>query len=187
MNTNYAKKGLLFDDSEGVRHAAETVAHIDLGWFFSRYVTAPGEIPWDDFFRSVGLRVQTVSNTVPDPGFLGSRNFDGPMTVMAVTPGSDAERVGLHAGDTIVEVMGKAAGQESRAQVSRLAPGDTLSVKIQNRRGGDHELKWKIGSHQEVSYELKDLAHVTSAQRARRAAWLKGEAETSSATEPAAK
>ncbi len=187
MNTNYAKKGLLFDDSEGVRHAAETVAHIDLGWFFSRYVTAPGEIPWDDFFRSVGLRVQTVSNTVPDPGFLGSRNFDGPMTVMAVTPGSDAERVGLHAGDTIVEVMGKAAGQESRAQVSRLAPGDTLSVKIQNRRGGDHELKWKIGSHQEVSYELKDLAHVTSAQRARRAAWLKGEAEASSATEPAAK
>jgi len=187
MNTNYAKKGLFFDDSEGVRRAAEAVSHSDLGWFFSKYVAGTGEIPWNDFFRYVGLRVDRVSATVPDPGFIGSRNFDGPMSVTAVTPGSDAERAGLHVGDTIIEVMGIPAGQESRAQLSRLSPGDTLSVKIQGRRTGDHELKWKIGSRPEVSYELKDLDQVTPDQRAHRAAWLKGEAETSSDPEPAPK
>ncbi len=187
MNANYAKKKLFFDDSEGVRRAAEAVSRADLGWFFSRYVARPGEIPWNDFFRYVGLRVETVSNTVPNPGFIGSRNFDGPMTVTAVTPGSDAERAGLRVGDTITEIMGKPAGQESRAQLSRLAPGDTLAVRVQARRGGEHELKWKVGSTQELSYELKDLDQVTPEQRAHRAAWLKGEAETAASTEPSAK
>ena len=35
-----------------------------------------------------------------------------------------------------------------------------------------------MGSRDEVSYELKDVENVTAEQRARRAAWLKGEAES---------
>ncbi len=185
MNTNYAKNGIYFDESDGVRSAAEAVSHVDLSSFFAKYVAGTEEIPWDDFFRYVGLRVQSVSNTVPDAGFNGSRNFDGPMSVIYVTPGSDAEHAGLRAGDTIVEILGKPAGQESRAQLARLAPGDTISVKVQSRRAAERELTWKMGSRQEVSYELKDLDSVTPAQRAHRAAWLKGEAEP--ASEPAAK
>ena len=185
MNTNYAKKGIYFNESDGVRSAAEAVSHADLSNFFAKYVAGTEEIPWDDFFRYVGLRVQSVSNTVPDPGFAGSRNFDGPMSVISVTPGSDADHAGLRAGDTIVEILGKPAGQESRAQLARLAPGETVSVKVQSRRAGERELKWKMGSRQEVSYELKDLDSVTPEQRARRAAWLKGEAQP--ASEPAAK
>jgi len=185
MNTNYAKNGLYFDDSDGVRRAAEAVGHADLGSFFSKYVSGTDEIPWDAFFRTIGLRVESVSNTVPDPGFIGSRNFDGPMTVMAVTAGSEAERAGLRVGDAITEIMGKPAGQEARAQLARLAPGDMISIKAQSRRGGEREMKWKVGSRQEVPYELKDLDKVTPGQRERRAAWLKGEAQA--ATEPANK
>ena len=87
-----------------------------------------------------------MTNTVADAGFIGSRNFDGPMAVVAVTPGSEAERAGLQVGDTIVELQGKPAGQESRQQLSRLSPGDTLSVKVRSRRGAERELKWKVGS-----------------------------------------
>ena len=111
MNANYAKKGRFFNDSEGVREAAEAVSHADLSSFFSKYVAGTEEIPWDDFLRSVGLRVEAVPNTVADAGFTGSRNFDGPMSVGAVTPGSEAERAGLQVGDTIVELQGKATGQ----------------------------------------------------------------------------
>jgi predicted metalloprotease with PDZ domain len=57
MNQNYAKKSRFFPDSEGVREAAEVVSHADLGWFFAKYVAGTEEIPWNDFFRSVGLRV----------------------------------------------------------------------------------------------------------------------------------
>lgn len=183
MNQNYAKKGRYFDDSQGVREAAEAVSHADLAVFFAKYVAGTEEIPWNDFFRSVGLRVETTMNTLPDAGFAASRNFDGPMSVVAVTPGGEAEHAGLHVGDTIVELQGKPAGQESRLELARMNPGDALTVKIRPRRGAERELKWTIGSRQEVSYDVKSLDQVTEQQRARRAAWLKGEAQgASSAT-----
>jgi predicted metalloprotease with PDZ domain len=177
MNVNYAKKGRYFDDSQGVREAAEAVSHADLASFFVKYVAGTEEIPWDDFFRSVGLRVETTMNTLPDAGFAASRNFDGPMSVVAVTPGGEAEHAGLHVGDTIVELQGKPAGQESRQELARMVPGDALTVKVRPRRGAERELKWTIGSRQEVSYDVKNLDQVTEQQHARRSAWLKGEAQ----------
>ena len=177
MNQNYAKKGRFFSDSEGVREAAEAVSHADLGWFFAKYVAGTEEIPWNDFFRTVGVRVVEGKNTAPDAGFVASRNFDGPMTVAAVTAGSEAEHAGLQAGDTVLEINGKTAGQESSQEIARLIPGDTITVKIRARRGGDRELKWKVGSRDEVSYDLKDVESTTAEQLARRAAWLKGEAQ----------
>jgi predicted metalloprotease with PDZ domain len=180
MNTNFAQKGRFFNDSDGIREAAEAVSHADLSWFFTKYVAGTDEIPWNDFLRSVGLRVEAVPTIVPDAGFIASRNFDGPMSVGAVTPGSDAEHAGLQVGDTILELQGKLAGQESRQELVRLSPGDTLTVKVRGRRGSERELKWKVGSRQEISYEVKDLDQVTVAQRARRVAWLKGEAQNTS-------
>ncbi len=181
MNATYAKKARFFDDSNGVREAAEVVSHADLSSFFTKYVAGTDEIPWNDLLRSVGLRVVQVLNAVPDAGFAASRNFDGPMSVGAVTPGSEADRAGLRVGDTILELQGKPAGQESRQQLARLNPGDTLTLKIRSRRAPERELKWKVGSRQEISYEIKDLEQVTPEQRARRTAWLKGEAQNATA------
>jgi predicted metalloprotease with PDZ domain len=178
MNDNYARKGRFFDDSNGVREAAETVCHANLDSFFAKYVAGTDEIPWNDFLRSVGLRVETFTITASEPGFIASRNFDGPMTVDAITPGSEAERAGLQIGDTILELQGKPAGQDTREELGRLNPGDTISVKVRSRRSGERELKWNVGTHQEISYDVKDLNHISSEQRLRRAAWLKGEAQT---------
>ena len=177
MNQNYARKGRFFSDSEGVREAAEAVSHADLGWFFAKYVAGTDEIPWNDFFRSVGLHLAEGTNAVADAGFVASRNFDGPMIVAAVTAGSEAERADLQAGDTILEINGKTAGQESSHEMARLTPADTITVKIHARRGGERELKWKVGSREEISYALTDMENVTAEQRIRRAAWLKGEAQ----------
>ena len=186
MNENYAKKNRFFNDSAGVREAAEAVSHADLSEFFTKYVAGTEEIPWNDFLRSVGLRAEPVPNTVPDAGFIASRNFDSPMSVAAVTPGSDAERSGLQVGDTIVEMQGKPAGQESRQELARLNPGDALTVKVRSRRGSERELKWRIGSRQEISYEVRNLDEVSAQQRARRIAWLKGEAQSTLETDSGA-
>jgi predicted metalloprotease with PDZ domain len=177
MNTNYAKKNRFFNDSQGVREAAEAVTHTDLGSFFTKYVAGTEEIPWNDFLRSVGLHVEAITSTVPDPGFVASRNFDGPMSVGAITPGGEAEHAGLQVGDTIVELQAKPAGQESRQELARLNAGDTVTMKVRSRRGAERELSWKVGGRQEVAYEVRDLDQVTIEQRARRTAWLKGEAQ----------
>ncbi len=181
MNENYAKKGRFFPDSDGVRQAAEAVAHVDLGWFFTKYVQGTEEIPWNDFFRSVGLRVIEEKNTAADAGFVASRNFDGPMTVSAVAADSEAQRSGLQVGDTILEINGKTVGQESSEDMAALAAGDTITVKLRGRRGGERELKWKAGSREEITYELKSVESVSAEQKARRAAWLMGEAQVSQA------
>ena len=65
MNANYAQKGRFFNDSEGVREAAEAVSHADLAAFFAKYVAGTEEIPWDDFLRSVGLRVEPSQTPCP--------------------------------------------------------------------------------------------------------------------------
>jgi predicted metalloprotease with PDZ domain len=176
MNVHYAKQHRFFNDSEGVREAADAVSHSDLSWFFAKYVAGTGEIPWDDFFRAVGLRVAPTTDTVPDAGFTASRNFDGPMTVAEVTPGSDAEHAGLQVGDTILELQGKSAGQESWQALYNLHRGDTLTAKVRGKQG-ERELRWTVGSRQEISYELRDLDTISPTQRACRAVWLKGEAE----------
>lgn len=178
MNANYAKKGRYFDDSNGVREAAEAVSHADLASFFAKYVSGTEEIPWNDFLRYVGLRAEQFSVSVPDSGFIASRNFDGPMSVISLTPGGEAERAGLQLGDIITEIQGKPASEESDQQLARMSPSDTISVKVRSQ-GSERELHWKIGSRQEVSYRVKDLDGVTPQQQTRRAAWLKGEAENS--------
>jgi predicted metalloprotease with PDZ domain len=178
MNQNYARKGRYFPDSDGVREAAEAVSHANLGWFFSKYVAGMDEIPWNDFFHEVGLHLTEEKSTVADTGFTASRNFDGPMIVTAVTAGSEAERAGLQTGNTILEINGNVPGEESVPEIERLAPGDAIAVKIRARRGGERELKWKVGSRDEISYVLKNAENVTAERQARRAAWLKGETET---------
>jgi predicted metalloprotease with PDZ domain len=177
MNQTYAKKGRFFADSDGVREAAEAVSHADLGWFFAKYVSGTEEIPWNDFFRGVGLRLIEGKNSVADVGFVATRNFDGPMTVAAVTAGSEAERAGLQVGDAILEIDGKMAAQEFSEEMGRLKPGDSIGLKVRGRRGGERDLRWKAGSREEISYELKDVEKTSAEQRKRRAAWLKGEAE----------
>jgi hypothetical protein len=65
-------------------------------------------------------------------------------------------------------------------------PGDAITLKIRGRRGAELELKWKLGSRQEISYELRDSDSVTPAQRLRRSAWLKGEAQAAEPAQPGA-
>jgi predicted metalloprotease with PDZ domain len=182
MNQSYAKKQLFFPDSDGVRQAAEAVSHADLGWFFAKYVAGTEEIPWNDFFRGVGLRLVQSTSSIADAGFIASRNFDGPMIVTAVTESGGAEVAGMQVGDVVLEINGKTAGQESSETTARLSPGDAIRLKVRARRGGERDLKWKMGSREEISYDLKDVDSISSEQRARRAAWLKGEAETPSQT-----
>jgi predicted metalloprotease with PDZ domain len=184
MNRNYAKKDKYFPDSEGVRQAAEAVSHVNLGWFFEKYVAGTEQIPWNDFFSGVGLRVVERRSTTADSGFMASRNFDGIMNVNAVTAGSEAEKAGLQVGDTILEINGMVPGQDASQGMAGLRSGDAVAVKVRGRRGADRDLKWKAGQREEISYELKDADTITAAQRARRAAWLKGEAEEPKRTSP---
>jgi len=176
LNRNYAKQGRFFADSAGVRQAAEAVSHADLGPFFQKYVAGIEEIPWDDFFKSLGLRVVRNQVTVGDPGFTAARNFDAPPVVVTVRPGGEAQRVGLLVGDAILEMNGRSAASDFVEQLELIPRGTMLRVRI--RRGREERtMQWRVGSKEEVEFVLQDVESVTPQQKARRAAWLAGESQ----------
>jgi predicted metalloprotease with PDZ domain len=174
MNQNYARAGLCFPDSAGVRRAAEAVGHTDLGGFFQNYVAGTEEIPWDDFFRTVGLHLVRHSSSAPDLGFGASKSPGQPPAVSAVDPAGEADRAGLAVGDAILEINGRVLTSDYRQQLAALAAGETIRLRVRNSRG-EREVAWKMGSREEVEFELKDVENLTSEQKARRAAWLSGE------------
>ena len=147
MNQNYAKKRRFFPDSDGVREAAEAVSHADLGWFFAKYVAGTEEIPWNDFFRGVGLHLIAANSTIADAGFSASRNFDGSHD-RDVGQRRQRRRSGRACAWAIQfwRSTVRSAGQESAEITSRLNPGDAITVKTRDRRGSERELKWKVAS-----------------------------------------
>jgi predicted metalloprotease with PDZ domain len=174
MNQNYAQKGRFFPDSEGVLQAADAVSHADLSWFFTRYVAGTDEIPWDDFFKSVGLQVVRYRTITPDLGFFATRNFDEPPIISRVDPNSEAAKAGLAAGDVILGINGRVTSSDFRQQLADLQPGDTLRLEVRGGQG-QRQLAWKVGSRERVEFDLRDVGNLTAEQRSRRAAWLSGE------------
>ena len=176
MDKNYFYEGRYFDDTAGVQRAVEKVTGKDFGWFFDNYVSGVAPIPYDDFFRGVGLRLDRRRTIFPEPGFVSARNFDQPPVVYSVAPGSEAERAGLNVGDSIVEINGKPASSDVESAISLMRPGDTVRLKVRGRRGS-REVRIRLGSREEQDFAIVDLPNVTAAQHARRAAWLQGESQ----------
>ena len=178
LNQNYAQQGKFFPDSAGIRQAAETLTHEDFGPFFEKYVAGTVEIPWDDFFKSVGLHLVKRAGSVADPGFSATRNFGAAPTVSVIVPGGGAQQAGLALGDSILKINGREASSDFQQQLANLMPGDTVHLHVKSRRG-ERDLQWTLASREEVEFELRDVDNMTPQQKARRAAWLASEDEES--------
>ncbi len=180
MNTHYAQKGIFFPDTGGIRQAAEAVGRADFTSFFQKYVAATDTIPWNDFFRSVGLKLERQTVTVADPEFVAIQNFGRSPSVVSVASGGAAERAGLEPGDSILEMNGHAVGRDLERRLGEIHPGEALRLRVSNS-SGKHEVHWTVGSRETLSFALKDVDNITAGQRAHRSAWLKGETQSGAA------
>jgi len=176
MNQNFAQQHKFFSDSAGVREAAEAVSHTGLSAFFEKYVAGTEEIPWNDFFKTVGLQVVRQPIILAETGFLAARNFDAPPSVIRLQPGSAGEKAGLATGDILLSINGRPAGADFERRLAELHPGDTIRLRVSHQEA-ERDLQWRIGSREDVVFLVKDVENVTLQQRNRRAAWLKGESQ----------
>jgi predicted metalloprotease with PDZ domain len=103
--------------------------------------------------------------------------------VAAITPDSAAQRAGLAVGDVVLEVNGRLADADFEERLAELRPGEKLHLRVRNS-DGEHELHWKLTSREQVELDLAEVDNVTAQQKARRAAWLKGESQISGEARP---
>jgi predicted metalloprotease with PDZ domain len=171
MNEHYAKQGKFFGDSEAVREAAETISGVNLRQFFTDYVSGVGEIPWDDYFSYVGLRVKIADLIVADRGFEAVQKFDRPPIVVGLDPGSEAEKAGLKVDDVIVNINGQPAGRDFEKAIDAIGPGRLLVLRIQ-RAGREQDIQWTLGSRKHKVYHLENVPGITAEQKTCRAMWL---------------
>ena len=180
MNEHYAKQLRFFPDSLGVEQAAEAVTGQSFADFCRDYVAGVKELPYDDFFQFAGLHVVHTITEVATPGFTTTANLGGQPEVAQIDPNSDAQRLGILIGDRVTAINGKPADEGLDDELSRLQPGSTVRLELQNRRG-KRQAELRLGAREEQSYQLQNLATVTPEQRAHRSAWIRGDDEVRSA------
>ena len=176
MNEHYAKQGKYFDDSEGIQQAVEAVTGANFENFFKQYVSGTASISYNDFFATVGLRLEQRKTAVAYAGFTANGNFGPTPVVTNVDAGGEAERAGLHPGDIILYVNGMEPPANLQEQIASYEPGSTLKLKVSTR---DHvrEVKIRLAARDETQYEFQQAPDATPEQIARRRAWMRGDSE----------
>lgn len=175
MNEAYAKQGKYYDDSDGVRAAAEEVTGTSLDDFFRRYVAGTDEIPYDKFLGPAGLELKVELHNMADLGFwtTGGRAGGSTVAVSQVVPGSSAEAAGLLAGDVLLELNGETAPPFLSGWVRQHAPGEVVKLRV-HRDGKVLELSFALGSNETKKYSISEVAHATDTQKRIREGWLRG-------------
>jgi len=176
MNEHYAKQGKFFPDSAGVQQAAEAVSGAKLDKFFHDYVSGTREIPYNDFFNTLGLTLTKRAVSVADPGFTAVQSFRSAPVVGEVEPGSGAYEAGLQAGDVVVAINGKPPSVTFESQLDAVEPGALLHLKVVGAQG-ERDLAWKTGVREEDFFSIEEVPDATAEEIGRRAAWLKAEDE----------
>jgi len=174
MNRNYAQKDRPFPDTAGVRQAVEAVTGTDFSKFFDAYVSGVSALPYDEYLQTVGLRLERQKIQAPYAGFEVVRNFDEVPVVARVDSQSDAARLGLESGDTILKINGKAVSDGVQGRLGSLRIGENLKLRVSGRNG-QRDLKIKLSARQEDDFHIVSIDSISPEQRARRAAWLTGE------------
>ena len=174
MNSNYAQKNRPFPDTAGVRQAVEAVTGADFSKFFDRYVSGVSALPYDEYLQTVGLRLQREKIQTPYPGFEIVRNFDEVPVVGRVDGQSEAARLGLESGDTILRINGKPVLASVQSRLGNMHVGENVKLRVSGRNG-ERDLKIKLGAREEDDFRVVSVDTITPEQRARRAAWLSGE------------
>jgi len=185
MNKTYAYGSRYFNDTDGVRQAAETVSGSNLDDFFRRYVSGLDELPYNELLQRVGLRVIEQRTEKAYAGFISVRNFDSPPVVVFVEEGSEAEKAGLVQGDTLLTINGKPLNIDFDDVLSGMHPGEQLKLRVAGRKG-NREVKFALGGREEADYRVTELDNVTPTQRARRMAWLASQPEKRADAAPGA-
>ncbi len=169
-----ADRGYTRDD---LLAAVRAATGLDLQEFWRRYVSGTAEIPWDDFLRAAGWRLELREVQAPDARVtVAPPAVEGRRPRAVAVPGSAAERAGLRSGDELVRVNGRAARAAGDAAAAlRRVPANAPVTLDLVRDGGPVTLRFLAEPYSRLEARLVDLPQPTDRMRRIRAAIVTGE------------
>jgi len=174
LNEDYARRGRFFtqEDLLGII-SGMAPAFTTLRQFVADYITGTRELDYTTYLSYAGLRLTTEAAEQPELGFLAVQNFDGPIQVEAVDPGSGAERAGLQRGDILVEMGGRSLHVPPQDQLAGIKPGRTVHFRVRRGRR-EFPLEFPLEVKRRVGYRLEEVKDASPEQRRIRQGWLEG-------------
>ena len=161
MNENYAKQGKFFPDSDGVRRAAKPVATPIWAAFFPEVCGGHGRDSVGRFSQDGGPACRPRSRT------RSPIQASSPPTISTPRPRSFAyagQRGRARRAEPVDDVSWTSTARRAAADFERrigeLRPGDMIRLRS-SPPGVEHEMQWKLGSQEQVEFEVKDLDNVT--------------------------
>ncbi len=174
LNTDFAQRGRFFASAD-LRAIIKDLAPGFGQWdrFFADYVSGTREIDYDAYLAYAGLRLRVTVEEGAAPGFSVGRLFDERVVVEAVEPGGPAAGAGLEAGDILLRLNRKKAGQSPQSQVDRLKRGERVRLRVLRGRR-ELQISLVVGTSRRFTYRIEELDRVTEEQRRLRRGWLEG-------------
>jgi predicted metalloprotease with PDZ domain len=172
-NDTYYLRGRGYRPEDFQRVVSE-VAGIDFNDFFSRHVRSVARPPYEEALNYVGLHLVRQRVTDNDSGIrLNDRN-PGATVIGNVINGSAAEDAGLQPGDEILMINGKKVSDRSELNgFDRFKQGERVPISFK-RDGRTLRTTLLVRPMDRFEYRIEEKPDETAAQKALRAAWLKG-------------
>jgi len=172
-NATYYLRGRGYTTEDFQRVAGE-VAGYDLGDFFARYVRRTDVLPYDEALSYMGLRLVREVKPQPYNAGLSVNASDGRPVIGSVRNNSPAEDAGLQADDELVSLGGNKVTIDNWLRVlARYKQGNRVPVVVTRDRK-TISTTIVLGEPDRIEYRIEDKKDATAAQKALRAAWLKG-------------
>ena len=156
-----------------ILEALNTVSRSDFTQFFDRYVGGTEPLPFANALARAGLelRVTTTPGSAPILGVVTQRAEHG-LKIVAVRPGTAADRAGLSRDDLLIATEGvPLEGEDLKERLKFFVPGTHVPITVE-RHGRQEKITVTLDPPQPDLYTIEELVTVTPAQVSIRNWWL---------------
>jgi len=172
LATSYFGPGRGFEEKD-ILETVNAVGGADLTSFFERYIRGAEPFPYETAFASAGLnlRISTSPGSAPSLGVLTNR-VDGGLKIVAVRPGSAADRGGLSRDDVLLAVDELPLVVDDLPDRLKMYPPGAVVPFTVERHGRERRIEVKLDPPFADQYSIEELPKADTQQVMIRKAWL---------------
>jgi len=175
MWQEFGKREIGFTEAQ-LQQEIESVAGVELGDFWARYIDGTEELPFDEYLSPFGLRLQSdcvdlVGESFPYLG-VRAKAENGRELIKFVASGSPAQQAGIDNGDELLAIDGiRVKAEELNERLKDYSPGDTIKLSVFHEEQLRTELV-TLGEPQPNRYQVVPVDRPTHIQAQNFAGWL---------------